>query len=166
MLGNHIGVADRQVAVLSLAFKPRTGGIRNTRAIPVIEGLLERDANVVAHDPVAVDNMREQFPDIEYADSAADVLRDAHASPVVTDWNQYEVLDESLTRWSTTRHSTRRPAGSQKSTSRRASNSCVSHTAATNNRTENSSAVSYEVKQIDDRCDGKYDISDSIYLLI
>jgi len=96
LLDDHVNVEDRRVVVLGLAFKPGTDDIRNTRAVPVIQGLLERDADVVAHDPVAVENMRDRFPDIEYADSPTDALRDAHACLVVTDWDLYEVLDEEF----------------------------------------------------------------------
>jgi UDPglucose 6-dehydrogenase len=69
LLDSHVDVADKRVAVLGLSFKPGTDDIRNSRAIPVIEGLEDRGAEIVAYDPVAVDNMREEFPDIEYADS-------------------------------------------------------------------------------------------------
>ncbi|GAB7013718.1 UDP-glucose 6-dehydrogenase AglM [Halolamina salina] len=96
LLDRHVDVDGRRVAVLGLAFKPGTDDIRNTRAVPVIEGLLERGADVVAHDPVAIENMRDRYPEIEYADSASDALNGASACLVVTDWDQYEVLDEEF----------------------------------------------------------------------
>jgi Predicted UDP-glucose 6-dehydrogenase len=86
LLDNHVDVADERVAVLGLSFKPGTDDIRNSRAVPVIEGLTERGANVVAYDPVATENMRERFPDIDYTDSPAAALNDAAAALVVTDW--------------------------------------------------------------------------------
>jgi len=48
---------------------------------------------VVGYDPVATENMREHFPDIEYADSAAAALEGAHAALVTTDWDEFEALD-------------------------------------------------------------------------
>jgi len=69
LMDDHVDVAGKQVAVLGLAFKPGTDDIRNSRAIPVIEGLQARGAEIVAYDPVAIENMRERFPDIEYADT-------------------------------------------------------------------------------------------------
>jgi len=39
LMDDHVDVAGKQVAVLGLAFKPGTDDIRNSRAIPVIEGL-------------------------------------------------------------------------------------------------------------------------------
>ncbi|QLC34411.1 UDP-glucose/GDP-mannose dehydrogenase family protein [Halarchaeum sp. CBA1220] len=93
LLDDHLAVAGERVAVLGLAFKPGTDDVRNSRAIPVIDGLLERDADVVAYDPVATANMREQFPDIAYADTAADALDGASAALVVTDWDEFGALD-------------------------------------------------------------------------
>jgi len=39
LLDSHVDVANKCVAVLALSFKPGTDDIRNSRAIPVIEGL-------------------------------------------------------------------------------------------------------------------------------
>ncbi|USZ67381.1 UDP-glucose/GDP-mannose dehydrogenase family protein [Halorussus salilacus] len=96
LLASHIDPADKRVAVLGLSFKPGTDDVRNSRAIPVIEGLQNRGATVVAYDPVATENMREHFPDIEYAASAAEALEDAHGAVVVTDWDEFAALDQAF----------------------------------------------------------------------
>ncbi len=96
LLDSHVDVAGKRIAVLGLAFKPGTDDIRGTRARPVIEGLLDRDADVVAYDPRAADAMAGEFPDIEYAESAADALERAHGAAVVTDWPEFEDLDEEF----------------------------------------------------------------------
>jgi UDPglucose 6-dehydrogenase len=93
LLDSHVDVAGERVAVLGLAFKPGTDDVRNSRAIPVIEGLQARDAEVVAYDPVATDNMRDRFPDVAYADAAAAALEGASAALVVTDWDEFAALD-------------------------------------------------------------------------
>jgi UDPglucose 6-dehydrogenase len=96
LLDDHVDVANKRVAVLGLSFKPGTDDIRNSRAIPIIEGLQERGADVVAYDPVAAEEMRERFPDIEYADSAADALTETHGAVVVTDWDEFAALDSEF----------------------------------------------------------------------
>jgi UDPglucose 6-dehydrogenase len=93
LLDEHVDIEDRRVAVLGLAFKPGTDDIRNSRAIPVIEKLQERGADVVAYDPVATENMRERFGAVEYADSAAAALDGAAGAVVVTDWDEFAALD-------------------------------------------------------------------------
>jgi UDPglucose 6-dehydrogenase len=101
LLDRHVDVAGERVAVLGLAFKPGTDDIRNARAVPVIEGLRERGAEVVAYDPVAVENMRERFPDIEYADSPGTALDGAAAALIVTEWEEIASLDEAFDRMAT-----------------------------------------------------------------
>ena len=93
LLDEHADVAGERVAVLGLAFKPGTDDVRGSRAVPVIEGLQARDAEVVAYDPVAVARMRERRPEVTYADSAAAALEDAVAAVVVTDWDEFDALD-------------------------------------------------------------------------
>jgi UDPglucose 6-dehydrogenase len=101
LLDSHVDVANERVAVLGLSFKPGTDDIRNSRAVPVIGGLQERAATVVAYDPVAAENMRERFPDIEYADSPTAALEDAAAALIVTDWPEITELDAEFDAMST-----------------------------------------------------------------
>lgn len=98
LVDEHTDVAGKRIAVLGLSFKPGTDDTRNSRAVPVIEGLAERGATVVAYDPVAVEDMRERHPDVEFeaADSAANALDGAHAAVVVTDWDEFAALDEEF----------------------------------------------------------------------
>jgi UDPglucose 6-dehydrogenase len=98
LLDDHVDVAGERVAVLGLSFKPGTDDVRESRALPVIEGLLERDADVVGYDPVATEEMRERFPDIEYAASAGEALEGAVAAMVVTDWDEFAALDDEFDR--------------------------------------------------------------------
>ena len=98
LLETHVDLAGKRIAVLGLAFKPGTDDVRNSRAIPAIEGLLEREAEVVGYDPVATENMRERFPGIEYAERAGEALAGASGALVVTDWDEFEALDEEWDR--------------------------------------------------------------------
>ncbi len=94
LFDEHVDPAGKRVAVLGLAFKPGTDDTRNSRAIPVIEGLHDRGADVVGYDPVA----DLAGYDIEHADSAAAALEDAHGALVVTDWDEFAALDEAFDR--------------------------------------------------------------------
>ena len=98
LVDDHVDVSGKRVAVLGLAFKPGTDDTRNSRAVPVIEELRERSADVVAYDPVAVSDMRERHPDLSFtaADSAREALAGAHAVVVVTDWDEFATLDEEF----------------------------------------------------------------------
>ena len=96
LLDSHVDVAGERVAVLGLAFKPGTDDVRNSRAIPIIEALQARGAEVVGYDPVATDTMRERFPDLAYADSAAEAIEGASAALVVTDWDEFAALNDAF----------------------------------------------------------------------
>ena len=96
LLARHTDVEGERIAVLGLAFKPGTDDVRNSRAIDVIRGLRERGADVVAYDPVAAENMRDHFPDVEYAASAVEALRGAHGALVVTGWDEFAALGEAF----------------------------------------------------------------------
>jgi UDP-glucose 6-dehydrogenase len=95
-MDNHVDVADERVAVLGLAFKPGTDDVRNSQAIPVIDGLQARGADIVAYHPVAVENMRERFPEITYVSEPEAALDGAVAALVVTDWEEIEGLDREF----------------------------------------------------------------------
>ena len=101
LLDRHVDVAGERVAVLGLAFKSGTDDVRNSRAFPVIEGLRERGAEVVAYDPVAAANARERLPDLSCATTAADALAGASAAAVVTDWPEFADLDAAFDAMST-----------------------------------------------------------------
>lgn len=88
-----IGCAGRRIGVLGLAFKPGTDDVRESRAIPVIRGLLERGATVVAYDPLAIDRFRSLFPGIEYAATPEEVLASVDAVVIATEWPEFETLD-------------------------------------------------------------------------
>ena len=96
LLDDHVDVEGERVAVLGLSFKPGTDDIRGTRAIPVIDGLQERGADVVAYDPVAAEKMAEKRPDVAYADSAREALDGASGAVVVTDWDEFAALDDEF----------------------------------------------------------------------
>jgi len=93
LLAEHVDVEGTRVAVLGLAFKPGTDDVRNSRAIPAIEGLRGRGADVVAHDPVAAESMRERLPDLDCAPTPRAALEGADGCLVVTDWPAYADLD-------------------------------------------------------------------------
>jgi UDPglucose 6-dehydrogenase len=96
ILRERVDPDGARVAVLGLAFKPGTDDVRNSRAIPLVDALRDAGADVVGYDPVATANFREQFPDIDYADSAADALAGADAALVVTDWDEFAALDDEF----------------------------------------------------------------------
>jgi UDPglucose 6-dehydrogenase len=97
LLEKRIGtLTGKRVAVLGLAFKDNTDDIRDSRAIPVIQDLLDKGAHVTAYDPMAGPAMQKVFPSLEYASSAADALRGADGCLVMTEWPEFSRLDKEF----------------------------------------------------------------------
>ena len=91
-LGEDLG--EITVAVWGLAFKPNTDDMREAPSLVTIEGLLDRGARVVVHDPVAMEEARHHFGDrVEYADTNYDALDGASALVVHTEWQPYRSPD-------------------------------------------------------------------------
>jgi UDPglucose 6-dehydrogenase len=88
-----IGCSGTRIGVLGLAFKPGTDDVRESRAIPVIRGLLERGAIVVAYDPMAMERFRQLVPEIEYVESPEALLTSVDAVVIATEWPLFETLD-------------------------------------------------------------------------
>ncbi len=87
-------LTGRTVAVWGLAFKPNTDDMREAPSIVTIEGLLERGARVVAHDPEALNTARAVFGDrIEYATDNYRALEGADALLIRTEWYPYRHPD-------------------------------------------------------------------------
>jgi UDPglucose 6-dehydrogenase len=60
-----------KVGVLGLSFKPRTPVIVESHTLRLVEQLLQREFQVVAYDPLAIDNLKMSFDGrVEYASSA------------------------------------------------------------------------------------------------
>ena len=84
----------RQVAVWGLAFKAETDDMRESPAIPLLDGILEAGGAVRAHDPKALDTARELYGDrLYYARDPYEALAGADALVVVTEWLVYRNPD-------------------------------------------------------------------------
>ena len=80
-------ISGKSVAVWGLAFKAETDDMRESPAIPLIEGLLEAGAKVRAYDPVAEGNAERVFGErIDYGENEYDALDGADALVIVTEW--------------------------------------------------------------------------------
>ena len=85
----------KRVAVLGLAFKPNTDDLRDAPAHDCISRLMNLGAQVVVHDPVAMESARREWTHLSYqeAPTAQDALRGADAVIVMTEWQEYRDLD-------------------------------------------------------------------------
>ncbi|MGB7338519.1 MAG: UDP-glucose/GDP-mannose dehydrogenase family protein [Phototrophicaceae bacterium] len=86
-------VEGKVIGILGLAFKPNTDDIREAPALTVSRTLINQGAIVRAYDPVAMDNVRAEMPDIELVDDPYAVADGADILVVLTEWNEFKNLD-------------------------------------------------------------------------
>jgi UDPglucose 6-dehydrogenase len=87
-------LTGRIIACWGLSFKPRTDDMREAPAITIIERLLAAGATVRTHDPEAISEAQKIFGDrIEYSHNQYDILANADALAIITDWSEYRNPD-------------------------------------------------------------------------
>ena len=81
-------------AVWGFAFKPNTNDMREAPSITIINSLLEKGAIIKGYDPKAMETAKVIFGDkIKYASSSYDVLENADALLLLTEWNEFRRPD-------------------------------------------------------------------------
>jgi UDPglucose 6-dehydrogenase len=86
-----------KVAVLGLTFKPGTDDLREAPSIPNVRRLLDEGAEVVAYDPVGIDNFKKIYPnEIAYVNTPEETLEGADVAFIFTEWDEIKGVDLSL----------------------------------------------------------------------
>lgn len=87
-------LAGKTIGVWGLAFKPRTDDIREAPALVLIDALLAQGAQVRAHDPEAIPNVRAIYGDrITFCDRPYGAAEGADALVIATEWNEFRNPD-------------------------------------------------------------------------
>ena len=91
LLKRHLTPKGASIGLLGLSFKPGTNDVRDSSAIKIAQALLHEGAVVKAYDPLATENFKRLFPQIEYT-SKEDIL-DCDAILIITEWEEFNDLD-------------------------------------------------------------------------
>ena len=93
-LQRHLGdLAGKRIAVLGLAFKPNTDDMRGASSLVLAARLAAEGAHVRAYDPIAEEEAKKVMPELDCAESVFDVVSDADAVVLVTEWAEFLALD-------------------------------------------------------------------------
>jgi UDPglucose 6-dehydrogenase len=91
---NEKPLAGKTIACWGLSFKPRTDDMREAPSLTIIDQLLAHGAEVRAHDPEALKEARKFYGDrITYNANQYEILNDADALVIITDWSEYRNPD-------------------------------------------------------------------------
>ena len=83
----------KKIALLGLAFKPNTDDIRFSPAIDAARRFLAEGANLHAYDPQAMEKTRKLIPEISFAKNPYELVHDADAAIIATEWDEFKRLD-------------------------------------------------------------------------
>jgi len=82
-----------KIAVLGAAFKPDSDDVRDSPALDIAAQLQAAGADVVVHDPKAIENARKRFPKLGFAASVEECVKDSDLILHLTEWREYRELD-------------------------------------------------------------------------
>ncbi len=91
---NHFkgDLKGKKFGLWGLAFKPKTDDMREAPALVIIEHLLKAGAQVVAYDPVAMEEAKRILGDkITFAKDEYEACIDVDALIVVTEWSEFRI---------------------------------------------------------------------------
>ena len=80
------------IALWGLSFKPRTDDMRAAPSRNLLERLITAGASVRAYDPVAIDEAKHIYGDmqgLEFCDSADEALQGSNVLAIVTEWKNF-----------------------------------------------------------------------------
>lgn len=88
-------------SIWGLSFKPCTDDVREATSLTVIRSLIDKGAKIRAHDSHAIDEFKRSIGDeyldsIEFADNCYDVLDNADALILITEWKEFRNPDFDL----------------------------------------------------------------------
>ena len=93
-------LSGKTIGVWGLAFKPGTDDMREASATVLISALIESGARVMAHDPVAGEQAKKEFPaqwfdqgQLTLCPERYDALENADAMVLVTEWKAFRQPD-------------------------------------------------------------------------
>ena len=86
-------IRGSKVAILGLAFKGNSGDLRNTPAYPILRGLIELGAEIVAQDPfVDFDELRQRISGLALTRDVKEAVGNADCAVLLTDHLEYRQI--------------------------------------------------------------------------
>jgi UDPglucose 6-dehydrogenase len=84
---------SKKIAVLGAAFKPDSDDVRDSPALDIAIQIQAAGANVVIHDPKAIEPARKRFPALNFVSTIDEALKDAEIVLHLTEWKIYREID-------------------------------------------------------------------------
>lgn len=85
--------AGTTIGMLGLSFKPETDDMREAPSLDIVRSLTAAGAQVRAYDPVAMRSAARLLPELKLCENAYETCQGADALVIMTEWNQFRMLD-------------------------------------------------------------------------
>ncbi|MDA1208699.1 MAG: UDP-glucose/GDP-mannose dehydrogenase family protein [bacterium] len=90
--------ANATVCLWGLSFKPNTDDLREAPSLDLIEILSKAGHTIQTFDPIAMDNMKAIYPDLNYCSDPLKAATDADAVILLTEWDVFRGVDLQATK--------------------------------------------------------------------
>jgi UDPglucose 6-dehydrogenase len=89
-------VQGNTVSILGLSFKPKTDDVRESSSLRLINKLLEKNIKIKVYDPIAMDNVKEIYPQqITYCNSVEESVEESDIIVLSTEWDEFRNINFS-----------------------------------------------------------------------
>jgi UDPglucose 6-dehydrogenase len=86
-------VRGKTIALLGLAFKPKTDDMRDAPSVAIVTALEDAGAKVRAYDPKSMDQAKPLMPNVTFCADPYSCATGAEALVIVTEWDAFRALD-------------------------------------------------------------------------
>ena len=86
-------ISGKKIAVLGLSFKPQTDDVRDSSSTKIIPELINRGALINAYDPVAIENFKIYYPNLNYFENWEETVKGTDVCVILTEWNEFRGID-------------------------------------------------------------------------
>lgn len=82
-----------KIAILGAAFKPDSDDVRDSPALDIAAQIHDAGADVIVHDPKAIEPAKKRFPSLNFTENLEECLKGADLVLHLTEWKIYREMD-------------------------------------------------------------------------
>ncbi|MCZ7533564.1 MAG: UDP-glucose/GDP-mannose dehydrogenase family protein [Acidimicrobiia bacterium] len=86
-------ITGRTIGVLGITYKANTDDLRESPAVEIVSGLIERGAAITIYDPQGMDNAARALPTATFASDPYAAIAGADVAVILTEWPEFADLD-------------------------------------------------------------------------
>ncbi|MEM0473652.1 MAG: UDP binding domain-containing protein, partial [Candidatus Aenigmatarchaeota archaeon] len=85
----------KNIAIWGLSFKPNTDDMRSAPSIDVINELIKHGCTITAYDPIAMENAKKIFSNVNFAKNMYQASENSDALIILTEWDDFKKINWS-----------------------------------------------------------------------